>query len=54
MPSTEYRGLTHECEDADCHVGGFVTTLKTLDNELAKRGLEDLQELPGDEVPEHD
>ncbi len=28
-----YRGLTHVCDDPDCHVPGFVASVQRLDAE---------------------
>lgn len=30
MSETKYAGLTHTCDDAECHVPGFVKTLRRM------------------------
>ena len=36
--TTTYRGLTHTCEDAACHVGGYVKTLGRMDGASGEMG----------------
>jgi hypothetical protein len=36
---TTFQGLTHECDDPDCHVPGFVATLGRKDGESSRSSL---------------
>lgn len=33
---SEFGGLTHSCDDPDCHVHGFVTTLNRMSAEMSE------------------